>query len=143
MSSLTVGTSLFPENGGWGFGSGDWPKLFVPESRVEPIPKPSRLPRDAASARRSSTESQPIRASTSSSALGRASPDGWGADQVEHQIERLRVVARVVDAAVRRLVRHLLGLHVVLPAQLDAGEAEPVGDGGDDPLGGPEGRAPR
>ncbi len=57
MSSLTVATSLFPENCRSGFRSCDWPKLFVPESSVEPIPKPSSLPREAASARRSSIES--------------------------------------------------------------------------------------
>ena len=54
MSSLTVATSLFPENCRSGLSSCDWPKLFVPESSVEPIPKPSSLPRDAASSRRSS-----------------------------------------------------------------------------------------
>ena len=54
MSSLTVATSLFPENCRSGFRSWDWPKLFVPESSVEPMPTPSSLPRDAASLRRSS-----------------------------------------------------------------------------------------
>ena len=70
MSSLTVATSLFPENWSSGFRSCDCPKLFVPESSVEPIPKPSSLPRDAASARRSSTDSYPISSSTVSSARG-------------------------------------------------------------------------
>jgi hypothetical protein len=40
MSSFTVATSLFPENCSSGLRSVDWPKLFVPESSVEPIPKP-------------------------------------------------------------------------------------------------------
>jgi hypothetical protein len=51
MSSLTVATSLLPENWSSGLMSRDWPKLFVPESSVEPIPTPSRLPRASASAR--------------------------------------------------------------------------------------------
>src|SRR5437764_7278308 len=45
MSSLTVATSLLPENWSSGLISRDWPKLFVPESRVEPMPAPSSLPR--------------------------------------------------------------------------------------------------
>ena len=57
MSSLTVATSLFPENWSSGLTSVDWPKLFVPESRVEPMPTPSSLPRDLASLRFSSIES--------------------------------------------------------------------------------------
>ena len=57
MSSFTVATSLFPENCSSGLSSVDWPKLFVPESRVEPIPKPSSFPRDAASARFASSSS--------------------------------------------------------------------------------------
>jgi hypothetical protein len=65
------------------------------------------------------------------------------ADQVEHEVERLRVVAGVVDTAVRRLVRHLLGLHVVLLPQLDAVEPELVGDDVDDPLREPEMLHPR
>ena len=56
MSSLTVATSLLPENCSSGLMSCDWPKLFVPESSVEPMPTPSSLPRDSASRRRSSTE---------------------------------------------------------------------------------------
>ena len=56
MSSLTVATSLFPENCRSGFRSCDWPKLFVPESSVEPIPTPSSLPRPSASRRRSSID---------------------------------------------------------------------------------------
>ena len=51
MSSLTVATSLLPENCSSGLIMRDWPKLFVPESSVEPMPIPSSLPRDAASAR--------------------------------------------------------------------------------------------
>ena len=54
MSSFTVAASLFPENWSSGLRSFDWPKLFVPESSVEPIPKPSSFPRVGASARRSS-----------------------------------------------------------------------------------------
>ena len=54
LSSLIVATSLLPENCRSGLISCDWPKLFVPESSVEPMPKPSSLPREAASRRRSS-----------------------------------------------------------------------------------------
>jgi hypothetical protein len=57
MSSFTDAASLFPENWRSGFRSVDWPKLFVPESSVEPIPTPSSLPRRSASARRSTIES--------------------------------------------------------------------------------------
>jgi hypothetical protein len=64
-------------------------------------------------------------------------------DELERDVERLRVVARVVDAAVRRLVGHLLGLHVVLLADLDRVEAELGGDDVDDPLGQPEVLHPR
>ena len=56
MSSFTVATSLFPENWSSGLMIIDWPKLFVPESRVEPMPIPKRLPRDSASRRFSSRE---------------------------------------------------------------------------------------
>ena len=65
------------------------------------------------------------------------------ADQLERHVERPRVVTRVVDTAVRRLVRHLLGLDVVPLAQLDAVEAELVRDDVDDPLGQPEVLHPR
>ena len=51
MSSFTVATSLLPENCSSGLIRRDWPKLFVPESSVEPIPRPSSTPRDSASAR--------------------------------------------------------------------------------------------
>ena len=54
MSSFTVAASLFPENCRSGLSSCDWPKLFVPESSVEPMPMPSSLPRVSASAFRSS-----------------------------------------------------------------------------------------
>jgi hypothetical protein len=54
MSSFTVAASLLPENWSSGFRSCDWPKLFVPESSVEPMPIPSSLPRVSASALRSS-----------------------------------------------------------------------------------------
>ena len=118
MSSLTVATSLLPENWRSGLISCDWPKLFVPESSVEPIPSPSSLPREAASARRSSML--------------------VGADELERHVQRPRVVAGVVDAAVRRLVRHVLGLDVVLAADLDRIEPERVRDDVDDPLGEPE-----
>ena len=43
MSSLTVATSLLPENWSSGLIIRDWPKLFVPESSVEPIPTPEQL----------------------------------------------------------------------------------------------------
>ena len=64
-------------------------------------------------------------------------------DQLEHHVERGRVVARVVEAAVRRLVRHLLGLHVVPLAHLDRVEAELGRDDVDDPLGQPQVLHPR
>src|SRR5438093_736900 len=51
MSSLTVATSLLPENCSSGFRIIDWPKLFVPESSVEPIPIPKSFPRDSAARR--------------------------------------------------------------------------------------------
>src|SRR6185437_3653989 len=57
------------------------------------------------------------------------------ADQLERDIDTARVVARVVDAAVRRLVGELLVLDVVLLADLDRVEAELAGDDVDDPLG--------
>ncbi len=57
MSSLTVATSLLPENCSSGLRYCDWAKLFVPESSVEPMPKPSSLPRALASARRASSAS--------------------------------------------------------------------------------------
>ena len=56
MSSFTVAASLLPENWSSGLSSVDWPKLFVPESSVEPIPIPSSFPRPAASSRRDSIE---------------------------------------------------------------------------------------
>ena len=56
MSSFTVATSLLPENCRSGLTSCDWPKLFVPESSVEPMPTPSSFPRDSASRRRSSID---------------------------------------------------------------------------------------
>ena len=64
-------------------------------------------------------------------------------DQLEREVERPRVVARVVDAAVRRLVGHLLGLDVVLLPDLDRVEAELVRDDVDDPLRQPELLHPR
>ena len=67
MSSLTVATSLLPENCSSGLISRDWPKLFVPESRVEPIPTPSSFPRSFASARLPGIESQSISSSARSS----------------------------------------------------------------------------
>src|SRR5204862_3310750 len=60
------------------------------------------------------------------------------ADQIERDVEAARVVARVVDAAVGRLVRELLVLDVVLLAHLDGIEAELARDDVDDPLGQPE-----
>ena len=118
MSSLTVATSLLPENWSSGLMSRDWPKLFVPESRVEPIPTPSRFPRASASARFAGHRVV--------------------VDQLEREVEHPRVVAGVVDAAVRRLVRHVLGADVVPLAHLDRVEAELARDDVDDPLGEPE-----
>ena len=123
MSSLTIAASLLPENWSSGLRSCDWPKLFVPESSVEPIPNPSSLPRAAASLRRSL---EPV-----------------VADQLERDVERACVVAGVVDAAVRRLVRHLLGLDVVALAHLHGVEPELGRDDVDDPLGQPEVLHPR
>ncbi len=65
------------------------------------------------------------------------------ADQLERDVERTCVVAGVVDAAVRRLVRHLLGLHVVALAHLHGVEPELGRDDVDDPLGQPEVLHPR
>ena len=65
------------------------------------------------------------------------------ADELERQVEAARVVAGVVDAAVRRLVRHLLGLDVVQLAHRDGIELELGGDDVDDPLGQPEVLHPR
>src|SRR5215471_11340246 len=61
MSSLTVATSLLPENCSSGLISRDWPKLFVPESSVEPIPTPSTLPRAFASSRFAGIDDTAIR----------------------------------------------------------------------------------
>jgi hypothetical protein len=115
MSSLTVATSLLPENCSSGLISRDWPKLFVPESRVEPMPTPSRRPVAAASARRAVSV--------------------LVADQLERDVEHPRVVARVVDAAVRRRVGHLLGPDVVPLPHLDRVEVELTGDDVDHALG--------
>ncbi len=60
------------------------------------------------------------------------------ADEVEGDVEAARVVAGVVDAAVRRLVGHLLGLDVVALADLDRVELELVGDDVDHALREPE-----
>ena len=60
------------------------------------------------------------------------------ADQLERDVEHRRVVAGVVDAAVRRLVRHVLGADVVPLPHLDRVEAELVRDDVDHALGEPE-----
>jgi hypothetical protein len=65
------------------------------------------------------------------------------ADQVEGDVEAARVVAGVVDATVRRLVRHLLRLDVVALAHLDRVDLELGADDVDDPLGQPEVLHPR
>ena len=64
--------------------------------------------------------------------------DGVVVDQLERDVQAARVVAGVVDAAVRRLVRHLVGPHVVALPHLDRIEPELVGDDVADPLGQPE-----
>ena len=51
--------------------------------------------------------------------LGAAGGEPLLAEQAERQVEHRRVVARVVDAAVRRRVGHLLGADVVALAHLD------------------------
>ena len=75
--------------------------------------------------------------------LGVGAPrlDGVVADQLEREVERARVVARVVDAAARRRVRHLLGLDVVELAQRDRIEVELVRDDVDDALASARGAA--
>jgi hypothetical protein len=93
----------------------DWPKLFVPESSVEPIPMPKSLPRD------------------SPFLLERVVTD-----QVERDVQTTSVVAGVVDAAIGCLVRELFVLDVVLLARLDRVEAELAGHDVDDPFGQPE-----
>ena len=98
--------------------SRDWPKLFVPESSVEPMPKPEQLP--------------------ARGGVGAPGREVAVADEIERDVEALRVVAGVVDAAVRRLVGHLLGLDVVPLAHLDRVEPELVRDDVDDPLGEPQ-----
>src|SRR5918912_902401 len=60
------------------------------------------------------------------------------ADQLERDVEAAGVVAGVVDAAVRRLVRHLLALDVVPLPHLDRVEPELARDDVHDPLGQPE-----
>ena len=121
MSSLIVATSLFPENWSSGLRSVDWPKLFVPgvERRADPDP-----------------DDLPVR-------LRLARAGALVVDQLERDVEAARVVAGVVDAAVRRLVRHLLGLDVVLLPHLDRVEPELVRDDVADPLGQPELLHPR
>ena len=64
--------------------------------------------------------------------------DARRTDEVERHLHRPRVVARVVDAAVRRLVRHVLGLDEVLAADLDRIDPERVRDDVDHALGEPE-----
>ena len=68
MSSFTDAASLFPENWSSGFRSVDWPKLFVPESSVEPIPNPRSFPRAAASSRLASIDPESMSSSAMSSA---------------------------------------------------------------------------
>ena len=70
--------------------------------------------------------------------VGAAFLEAVVADQIERQVERARVVAGVVDAAVRRLVRHLLGLDVVELADRHRVHPELARDDVDDPLGQPE-----
>ena len=64
--------------------------------------------------------------------------DAVPADQVEPDVEHAGVVAGVVDAAVRRLVRHVLGADVVALPHLDRVELELVRDDVDHALGEPE-----
>ena len=99
----------------------DHPRLAeVVRSRVErrADPDAEQLAAASASARRSAMPSQPIRSSA--------------------DVEHARVVAGVVDAAVRRLVRHLLDPDVVALAHLDRIEVELVRDDVHDALGEPE-----
>ena len=60
------------------------------------------------------------------------------ADQVERDVQAARVVAGVVDASVRRLVRHLVRADVVPLAHLDRVEPELRRDDVHDPLGQPQ-----
>ena len=64
--------------------------------------------------------------------------DVGGTDQVEGHVHRPWIVARVVDAAVRRLVRHVLRLDEVEPADLDRVEVERLRDDVDHALREPE-----
>ncbi len=82
------------------------------------MPTPRSLPRSAASA-------APLL-------------HGAVADELEREVEHRGVVAGVVDAAVRGLVRHVLGADVVPLPHLDRVEAELAGDDVDDALGEPQ-----
>ena len=59
-------------------------------------------------------------------------------DQLQREIQHPRVVARVVDAPVRSLVGHVLGLDVVALAHLDRIELQLVRNDVDHALGEPE-----
>ena len=113
-----MATSLLPENWSSGLRSCDWPKLFVP--RVERGADPE-------------AEQLPARLRVLAPLLQRVV-----ADEVERDVEAPRVVARVVDAAVGRLVGHLLGLDVVALAHLDRVEIQLVGHDVDHALREPE-----
>jgi hypothetical protein len=65
------------------------------------------------------------------------------ADQLERDVEAARVVARVVDTAVRSCPRELVGLDVVPLPHLDRIEPELVGDDVDHSLREPEVLHPR
>ena len=90
--------------------------------------------------RRADADADPL-AAAGARALARQRP--LVVDQLERAIEHRRIVAGVVDAAVRRLVGELLGLHVVELAQLDSIEAQLVRDDVDDPFDHPQVLQPR
>ncbi len=118
MSSFTEAASLFPEN--WSSGFRSVGLAEVVRSRVE---------------RRADAEAEQLPTPR------RVLPpllDRPVVDELERDVESRRIVAGVVDAAVRRLVRHLLRLDVVPLPDLDRVETELVRDDVDDPLGQPQ-----
>ena len=118
MSSLTVATSLLPRE----------LELRVDHPRLAEVVRAGVERRADAD-----TEQAAARLRLRAALLDRAP-----ADQVGRDVEHLRVVARVVDAAVRGLVRHVLGLDVVALPHLDRVELELVRDDVDHALGEPE-----
>ena len=107
MSSLTVATSLFPEN--WSSGLTSVRLAEVVRARVEG---------------RADADAEQLAARLGVLAL---LVDRVVVDELQRLVETARVVAGVVDAAVRRLVGHLVGADVVAFPDLDRIELELVG----------------